>query len=198
MELFRPLKNQDGSLLVLVLMMLAIATIVGINASRNTMFEKKITANEQIHQIAFYAAEGGSNTLAKIVSRCVDNSTEPSGGYNTTFLSYDASDSTDDLKRARFYRQLMGFEAHDNSTDAVIEYEANINSKAEIDVERVGTNHLPGCGVEFASGSSGVGAGSTGGVGIYYNITSTGRGGRNAKSVIDTCYRKIVGTAGGL
>jgi len=51
--------NQKGSLMPIVLLVLAILTLIGITATNITVTEKDIATVAQIHTIAFYAAEAG-------------------------------------------------------------------------------------------------------------------------------------------
>jgi hypothetical protein len=52
-------KNESGSVLVLVIMILALLTIIGLTVSRNSSVEVLIANNAMYHQRTFYAAESG-------------------------------------------------------------------------------------------------------------------------------------------
>ena len=52
-------RNESGSVLIMVIMMLALLTIVGLTASRNSSVEVMIANNAIYHQRTFYAAESG-------------------------------------------------------------------------------------------------------------------------------------------
>nr|NJM03076.1 hypothetical protein [Desulfobacula sp.] len=54
-----PLKNENGSAIVLALVILAVLTIIGISASTTSTVELKIVRNEKIHTQNFYYAEAG-------------------------------------------------------------------------------------------------------------------------------------------
>ena len=51
------LRNEDGSVLVIALIMIVLLTLLGISATTTSQIEIQITENEKSHQIAFYAAE---------------------------------------------------------------------------------------------------------------------------------------------
>jgi hypothetical protein len=68
----------------------------------------------------------------------------------------------------------------------------------DVDVDRIGEENLAGTSTEFASGAEGVGAGSSGGVAIYYGIDSHGQGPVTSESNVSGVYKKVVGIAGGL
>ena len=51
------LKNEDGSVLVIALIILSVLTLLGISATTTTEIEIRIAGNERSHKTAFYAAE---------------------------------------------------------------------------------------------------------------------------------------------
>ena len=51
------INNEEGSAIVLALIMLAVLTIIGISSSTTSTVELKIVRNEKIQQINFYDAE---------------------------------------------------------------------------------------------------------------------------------------------
>ncbi|MDY7036247.1 MAG: pilus assembly PilX N-terminal domain-containing protein [Thermodesulfobacteriota bacterium] len=194
--------NEQGSVMVVALIMLAFLTIIGVSASTTSNIELQIAGNERFHKIAFFHADSGIYLTPKLISTCVDAG-EPQGNLaNITYLDSngesDPSDSTlDDI----FYYEIMGYDeilgrdAHDESKD--IRFFMG-NHKVDVDVERTGQKHLVGGGTEFGSGAEGVGGGSTGGVAILFAIDSFGNGPSSALSNVEGKYRKVVGVVGGL
>ncbi len=53
----RLLRNEDGSAIILALMILVLLTVIGIAGSNSTRTEMKIASNDKFHKITFYAAE---------------------------------------------------------------------------------------------------------------------------------------------
>jgi Tfp pilus assembly protein PilX len=53
------LKNDNGSALIYVLLILVLLTVIGLSASRTTVSELKISGNDKLHKIAFFAADSG-------------------------------------------------------------------------------------------------------------------------------------------
>ena len=53
------LKNENGSMMVVAILFLAILTIIGIAASRTSTTEVQISTNALEHNITFYAADAG-------------------------------------------------------------------------------------------------------------------------------------------
>ena len=51
------IKNEDGFLLIMSLMILTILTIIGVSTSNTTRFELTIAANDRVYNRSFYTAE---------------------------------------------------------------------------------------------------------------------------------------------
>lgn len=56
---FGPLKNENGAVLVLSIIILALMTAMGIAALNTTSIEYKIAGNEKVYKQAFYNADTG-------------------------------------------------------------------------------------------------------------------------------------------
>ncbi len=53
------LKNQQGSMIVIAMIILALLTIIGISATNMSSTEVMVSTNAMLHNIAFYAADSG-------------------------------------------------------------------------------------------------------------------------------------------
>jgi len=58
-------KNEDGSVMVVAILMLALLTIIGIAAMSTTNVELKISGNEKSYKMALYAAEAARGYVVK-------------------------------------------------------------------------------------------------------------------------------------
>ena len=58
------LKKDDGSVMVAALLILVLLTIIGISATTMSNSELNITANMQLHKMAFFTAESGWHVMA--------------------------------------------------------------------------------------------------------------------------------------
>jgi len=58
------LKNEDGFVLVIALIMMGLLILLGVSASTTTEIEMQIAGNERSHGIAFYAAEAAGAYVA--------------------------------------------------------------------------------------------------------------------------------------
>ena len=175
---------EEGSVMVVALIIMVILSLIGISAATTTEIELQIAGNEKFHRIAFHHADSGVFSTPKLISESFDNGAEPTGSG----INYLGTSGT-------FYREIMGFDPHDVDKDLKITLGG---FDVEVDVERIKEENLAGTSTEFASGAEGVGAGSSGGVAIYYGIDSHGQGPVTSVSNVSGVYRKVVGVAGGL
>jgi len=198
--------NEEGSvMMIVVVLILVILAVLGITASKTSIFERQIASNDQLHKISFSASESGALTISKLLSSCLNDSAKPLGitgvselpansspnSFNTTKLSFDQGVDP-------FFNIMMGYTASalDNAADATLQLTGT--TRALLDVERYQSSNVVGGGAEFAAGSRGAGSGSVGGVQLNFNMTSEGQTSRNAASRLGVTYRKVVGVAGGL
>ena len=68
-RLFFIVKNDDGSVLLSGLLILAILTLIGISAINNTNTEMQIADNDKKYKKAFYAADGGTEIGRELVEQ---------------------------------------------------------------------------------------------------------------------------------
>jgi hypothetical protein len=54
------LNNEDGSVLIMALMMLVLLTLIGLSATTTSQIETRISGNERVYMENLYAAEGGA------------------------------------------------------------------------------------------------------------------------------------------
>ncbi len=59
--------QEQGSVLVIALILLVLLTVVGISASKNTETEIMIAGNERVHKQNFYLAEGATTQAVQIM-----------------------------------------------------------------------------------------------------------------------------------
>ena len=53
------INNEDGYMIVVVLMILSILTVIATAGTNNAITEQRSATNEQIHELSFYAADTG-------------------------------------------------------------------------------------------------------------------------------------------
>ena len=60
--------KEEGSVLIVALLILVVLTMIGISSTTTTEIEIQIAGNEQFHRIAFYGADSGILPEAFIIS----------------------------------------------------------------------------------------------------------------------------------
>lgn len=178
MKMVAILRSEEGSALIVALLVLVLLTLVGIGANNTTSTDMQIAANQKFHKMAFYHADAGVYATPKLISEAID------GGANPAGSSFTYLDSGTDI----FFRELMGYDTYDSDTDVRF---ALGGHNVDVDVERDRTETLAGGGAEFASGAEGVGSGSASSIAVFFNLDSFGDGPRNASSNIGAVYRKV-------
>ncbi len=200
--LVKILGNEEGSMIVMVILILVIVTILGFSATRTSVLEQQIATNDQLHKISFYAAESGAYSASKLLSNCLNFKGVPTGtaGLTTTSAenAYDSNSLSFSTTPSDFYDIMMGYTTStlDGTADATCQFN---NSTASLDVARYGkSSSVVGGSAEFATAADGAGSGSTGGVQMHYGMNSTGSAGRGSGVTVNVTYRKVSGVPGGL
>ena len=184
--------REEGFVLVAVLMILVMVSIIGISSIRTALTEQRIARNEMHFKETFYHADSGPYTVAKLVSRVIDEQTEQAAAdFGFTYIHPKIKDEKE--LQNRVYRQIMGFDSYDGGGIYDVSF-----GNTRVDIKRNRTVNAPGSSVEFAGGDKGVGTGSKGGIHIYYSLDSTGLSEQSEKVKIIGEYRKVPDIAGGL
>lgn len=197
------LKNEDGFVLVMSILILGILIILGLSGSNNSLTETSISRNDRLQKMAFYNSEAGVYVTPKVISQLVNNGAEIApGDASLGVVSYVSADANQADDATVVFRKVMGYQTVDTVTnDLTFPMTTNLlNYSVNIDITRVGSSLAAGGGVEFASGYEGIGTGSSGGVTVSYkeSSTATDTGPRSSSSTIEAGYKKVVGMPGGL
>jgi hypothetical protein len=186
--------NEEGFVIVFVLMILVVVSIIGISASDTAVTEQKVVRNERLYKDLFFDADGGPYMVAKYVSRTIDEKAVQDAVNDFKFVLYDDDESGTTVNDNDIFRNLMGFDPN-SYTDAP--WELN-RDDTYVNLSRGETNHAAGTATEFSSGAEGIGTGSKGGVEIIYYLTSTGEDDDERSVGIMGTYRKLPDIVGGL
>jgi Tfp pilus assembly protein PilX len=86
-----PLKNQEGSAIIMALMALAVLTIIGISSINTNIIESQIVRNEQVYQQNFYQAEAAAMEAAQTLEdeTNIDNLRPDSGSEIPMLVATD-------------------------------------------------------------------------------------------------------------
>ncbi len=102
-----PINNENGFVIVIALIMLAIVTVIGIAATRTSETELQISGNEKLHKLSFYAAEAARGYVADDTGLYGgDNTTEGVGIY---FPNNADPSATYDLDPTQSFKGDVGY-----------------------------------------------------------------------------------------
>jgi hypothetical protein len=193
--------RQEGSVMVIVMIILALLTIIGASATNMANNELKISGNDKNYKVAFSHAESGVYGVAKWVGAVVDMGNEiPDSGegeeYGFDYLDDDGS-GVDQL-----LREVKGYSgAYDADEDLLFNMETSLepggDSDVRVDLRRLRSTTLAGSpAASLGEGTSSVGSKTL--AGLPYWITSTADTATNTNVVITGRYLKIDGIYSGL
>lgn len=209
MHAFKNSSNgQEGSVIIIVMIVLALLTIIGISATNMSTTEQKIAGNDKNYKIAFYHAESGNYGMAKWVGRVLDDNELPKevkdlgvgeeGKHRFEYLDPDPSELMD---------EVLGYDdAYDDTKDVGFDMESGVMegevlsrmvpSSVTVNLDRRKARQAVGGGAEFGTGASGIGERPA--IEIPYWFTSDAESGSGAHAVISSQYIKLLGVPGGL
>src|SRR4030042_1303498 len=170
--------SQRGTAIIMAMLILLVLSVIGVYAVSTSTVEMKITGQERGFQEAFYTTDSG----------------EPLGIYVTNLIIHNNFDDATDLVApwSNVVQNSTFAELYNATRNANTIYDSsadiNISSAGQstalglptyvlllVDIDRLQSQHLPGGGVEFASGYESIGQGGGGDVGVLYAVDSGGR-----------------------
>lgn len=185
-------------MIFIALMLLVVLTIMGITSTSTSIVENRIAVNEQLNKMAFYQADSGLYTSAKIIGWAIDEGQEMD---NDGFLfNYEERYATEDFD---FYDQITGLVNYDGGVFD-IQYSlvngdcANADCLVRADIRFMGTSAsgAPEGGVVFGEGATvPVGAQE---ISMFFRVFSEGKALRNSTATVSAGYEKVLGVSGGL
>ena len=198
----RLIGSDRGVALIFALVLLLVVSIIGSSATLTSQIDLKLSGNTKVIRTSFYVADGGIMLSPKVISRIITHRALPTLEL-TPLLTYDNWEKTGE--DPVLLKKIMGFamdsEYQDEDLNAAdISMDKGTLGNMAVDLTRVATHYLSGGGVEFASGTEGVGVASSASAAIIYRLDSRGTVGtapKTTSSNIVAQYRKVVGVAGG-
>ncbi len=162
--------NQRGVAFLTVMLLLLILTVIGVAAVTVSGLENRIAGLARTSEAASSAAESCLGTAVNIIQQTIDQ-----GSLSAAFLSNAAPPGpVPQTNSAVLNQEIMG--QSDNHTDVPTGGGAVPNLVQTVgaytvsgDIDRLYARAKPGAGMQFASGSEGVGGGS-GGIEVLYRI----------------------------
>jgi len=161
-------KNEQGFVLIVSLLMLMVLMIIGIAATNTTTIDLQISGNDKVSKQTFYQAEGGIQVGAELVEDAIDQA-----GYASDNFSIGAVT----VKHKDFYLNDTSVAVDWTNPDATLQQTSLIYTGA--------TNFTPGSAIQMVSGYEGKGkAAGSGGAVRKYNIWSRHLGDANSEAMI--------------
>ncbi len=188
-------KSEEGSTLIVALMILILLSLLGIFAINSSINTEKISASEKLHHETFNIADGGLSASCMLIHDSFYNN----GIYNTAITSFNSSLCI--YNPVLFSQLLLGFSPTGTNTTTV----ASVNvifpldtycaANVTISTPPNNTSLIPGTGAEFGSGAEGIGVGAIGGVQKLFSLESIAKfnnGSELSSSQIDGTYREVL------
>jgi hypothetical protein len=198
MRYLQQTQNENGSALLVSMLILGLLTIIGIAVTRTTDIELQIAGNDRMHKTAFYEADSGTEYGAELLEQnisCPVGFSEDGDGNgertingtikvtNLDFWLNDDIDDSDlplsDTNRDAVYTPVSGETPHTNLL--------------------FGSRRVKGKGMalQMAAGYEGVGKNvSSGGFHLIFDIYSRHQGINNTQSTVRSVWRHIIGQEG--
>lgn len=114
------LRNEDGSVMLVALLLMAVLTIMGIAAINTSNIEILISSNDRSYKQNFYRSEAAAYEAAQIVEDAVDADLMPATTQYTNWLRGIGTDMTIPGNWNTGNSQVSGIDADANTSYAVI------------------------------------------------------------------------------
>jgi PilX N-terminal len=196
-------RGQDGSIILIVLIVLALVTIIGISVTNMSSTEMQISSNDKDYKITFYAAESGNYGMAKWLTRVLDDRAIPAKATGKTNFTYLDTNPTTDL-----LNEVMGYSgAYDTLDDLEFTMAYGVDTSGsgsaptttndvKINLKRLLARQAVGGGAEFGTGASGIGEKTA--IEIPFSLTSDATSTSGTHATVTSEYLKLLGVPGGL
>jgi Tfp pilus assembly protein PilX len=183
---FKNCNSQEGMVLIISLLLLLVATVVGVTALSTSTTNVMITGNQRLNEITFSGADSGISASIPVINTTAYNRTVIS---TYTSLVVNQTDFVDEITGTL----IMDTDSATTSPD--ITFTMGSGSSAitvSVDVDYLYSATSAGCAIEFASGYEGVGKGAISCGEIYYEIASMGEGPVGSEAAVCSIYRYVI------
>ena len=176
------LQNENGSALVIVVLILAVVTVIGVLATRTATIELQVASHDKLHKMTWYATEAVCDGLMpELIEQNIEN--RDFGAEATPFNFGNSADLF--IHKTDFWENMVGV-----GTDVEMEElsESNVTACTYCTV-----GPLPGSGDNMNEGYAGRGKTSAkGGTQRVYTISGLGRGPANSQARVVTGWRHVI------
>jgi len=189
--------RQDGSALVLSLLILSVLTMVGLLAARTTTTEVRMATHDMRHKLAFYTAEGVAELVSEVLEQRLACPDGPAAGIGSSGL---VQAETDDFWRNK--RDAGRLPTDDNGSGTPVRDlrvpAGGSDEEPHTNIVVGGTTKLSvGNGLQTASGYEGNGRSlAVSGAQIVYDEIIQHVGPFNSEALIKIQWRHVIGREG--
>ncbi len=174
------LRSEKGMVLVVSLLLLLVATVVGVTALSTSTTNVMISGNQRLSEICFSAADSGVAVSIPVIEAAL-------AGDVTTNYSLIVNNDEDGNDDITFVNVDEDADTVSGSPDLTFPVG---NATVDVDVDYVYAGTVPGCAIEFAMAYDDRVAGSKC-IGTYYAVTSAGTCEAGSESEVCAIYRDI-------
>ncbi len=180
------INSESGMALVVSLLLLLVATVVGLTALSTSTTNVMIAGNQRLMEINFSGADSGVSVTIPVIETTA---------YDRAISSTYTGLVTD---TANFVNEITGALAMNNDTAlAAPDLQFALGSGAaattvSMDVDYLYSGYPEGSSIEFAAGYEGLGKGAAaGGMEVYYSIRSSSAGVVGSETDVCALYKYI-------
>ncbi len=173
---FTILNSQEGMVLIVSLLLLLVATVVGITALSTSTTKVMIAGNQRLSEINFSNADGGVSVSLPIIKTTWDDR-----NFGTSTSTVYAGLITDP--------NFLDEPAQDADINDIQYLDLAVTTTISIDIDRLYEDQPPGCGMKFATGGEGSGSFC---VDKYYRVNSNSAGPVGSVAGVGALYRYVL------
>ena len=188
------LESEKGMVLIVSLLLLLVATVVGITALSTSTTKVMIAGNQRLSEMNFSSADGGISISVPIIETTAYDRAV-SANYST--LVIDTADTNGNNIDDFIDEITGGLPQNGDTASASPDIQFSLGSgtfatTVSVDVDYLYAGSPAGSAIEFASGYEGFGKGAgSGGAEVYYAINSLSTGDAGSEAGVYALYRYV-------
>jgi Tfp pilus assembly protein PilX len=175
----KPINNEKGAALIVALVITGLLMVIGTAIVMTSTIELNIARNEKAAQTAFYRSENGRVIAAEVTE---------SAAWGIEYNDNDNFEGNTDIIIADG-DFIMESNNDADTPPANPDLHMTGSLAADVDIDKLSTQPLPGSAAKFGTGYEG--AGKMGSVQIICRVNSFGSGSDSASAHIRTDYRLV-------
>ena len=189
-----PIDNQNGSAMVIALIIMALLTIIGHLATRSTRLELQTATNDLRHKQAFYTADGISEMAAELLEQNVACST----GFTTLQRGGLIEVMVDDFWKNNLVANRLPSDAVRDVRIPLLPPNGPDDTQPHTNIVYGGsTGFGTGSALQIAAGYEGKGKSiAGGGAFMVFEQSVQHQGNFNAEACVQTQWRHVIGEEG--